>query len=225
MNDINQSVPKDPELSTRGVNGLGAEIQNYSHAVYLIETVRQTTKIGHSRDVPRRLKNLQIGAGERLTLAHEWRMPRDEAVAFEGRLHRLLRWARITGEWHGLGAAQIKKLGDMVLGGEGAEAYSAALLRYRDAEAVRATTYEAWRRSTFRPAAERAVLEQALDDADAALSAAVEPVALVRTNGDYTFCKPDEIPGRFAGCLAAIRSWGCGWRLRSPWPPAWPAGR
>lgn len=69
------------------------------HFTYLIwsEAIR-LTKIGHSADPKGRLTILSTANGNIIVLSHTWRGPRAKQVKLEGDLHRLLAWARSTGE-------------------------------------------------------------------------------------------------------------------------------
>lgn len=80
--------------------------------VYLIRAETGQVKIGRSVNPRRRISGIQTGSPVRVSLAHSWKLKTAEAVAFERVLHRLLRWARTSGEWHKLDHDLIRAVGD-----------------------------------------------------------------------------------------------------------------
>lgn len=106
--------------------------------MYLIEDQTGCVKIGVSRDPKRRKGTLATGASSKLTLAHSWKLPAfADAFALEQALHRVLRFARTSREWHRLEVGEIRSVGSLILAGQGeqADALAHEIRLYREAAA------------------------------------------------------------------------------------------
>ncbi len=87
----------DADISAPEVSGYTVSKQTY---VYLITAGDDVVKIGVAKNVLRRLKGLQTGHYEKLSIAYNIGFPRrDVAYAVECRAHRLLKEYLMEGEW------------------------------------------------------------------------------------------------------------------------------
>jgi hypothetical protein len=87
-------------------------------SVYLIRAATGQVKIGRSAKPERRIAGIQTGSPVRVELVHAWKMKTAEAVAVERALHRLFKWARVSGEWHAIDYEIVRGVGDVFLAGD-----------------------------------------------------------------------------------------------------------
>ena len=70
--------------------------------IYVIGTADYKQKIGFSKDVSKRLLELQTGNSEKLIIHHTEAVPKDRVRLLERKIHRELGHRRIKGEWFNL---------------------------------------------------------------------------------------------------------------------------
>lgn len=67
--------------------------------LYVIGTDGDLQKIGFSKNVEKRLKSLQTGNPQKLTIHHKEPVPEDRVRLLERKLHQELNYLRSNGEW------------------------------------------------------------------------------------------------------------------------------
>lgn len=86
------------------------------HFVYLIANEHQHIKIGHARDVRKRLQSLSCGSSSALEAVHVWeRASPAAAMKLEAALHQTFAWTRRNGEWFDAPAYMIQAVGDALI--------------------------------------------------------------------------------------------------------------
>ncbi len=67
--------------------------------IYIIEDGSGACKIGIAQDIKQRLCDLQVSSPIKLKIAYALRVPYAKARFFEGRIHKILKNRRLSGEW------------------------------------------------------------------------------------------------------------------------------
>jgi aryl-alcohol dehydrogenase-like predicted oxidoreductase len=70
--------------------------------LYVIGTNERYQKIGFSANVERRLKSLQTGNPDKLTIHHVEPVPKEQVRLLERKIHKDLAHYRLKGEWFNL---------------------------------------------------------------------------------------------------------------------------
>lgn len=76
--------------------------------LYIIGTEDRKQKIGFSKNVNKRLTELQTGNPDKLIIHHTEAVPEDRVRLLERKIHRELGYRRIQGEWFDLTAEEAK---------------------------------------------------------------------------------------------------------------------
>jgi hypothetical protein len=82
--------------------------------IYIIGT-NERQKIGYSGDVNKRLKTLQTGNPETLTIHHTIEVPNERARLVENKIHKEYNHLRIKGEWFNMTPNKAKDVLDFAL--------------------------------------------------------------------------------------------------------------
>lgn len=78
--------------------------------LYVIGTEGRKQKIGFSKNVEKRLTELQTGNPEKLYIHYTETVPKDQVRLLERKLHRDLNYRRLSGEWFDLTAEEAKSM-------------------------------------------------------------------------------------------------------------------
>lgn len=78
--------------------------------LYVIGTDGRKQKIGFSKNVEKRLVELQTGNPEKLQIHHTEAVPKDRIRLLERKIHKELGYRRISGEWFDLTADEAKHM-------------------------------------------------------------------------------------------------------------------
>jgi len=70
-----------------------------NYYIYIISSKNSPVKIGITHDCEERLRNLQTGHSEKLTIQHRELVDKKKARLLEQILHRQLNYKRTHGEW------------------------------------------------------------------------------------------------------------------------------
>jgi hypothetical protein len=81
-----------------------------THYVYLMENGSGAVKIGHSKDPIKRIVTIRSGSSTRVELVKTWEMTRGAALNVEEEAHRLLSYARLSGEWFKVSPAYAESI-------------------------------------------------------------------------------------------------------------------
>jgi predicted GIY-YIG superfamily endonuclease len=76
--------------------------------IYIIGNKENKQKIGFSKDVHKRLKSLQTGNPEKLTLHHYVKIPENRVRLIEKKIHSELSYKRLSGEWFNMSPEEAK---------------------------------------------------------------------------------------------------------------------
>lgn len=76
--------------------------------LYVIGTEGRKQKIGFSKNVAKRLTELQTGNSEKLYIHHTEEVPQDRVRLLERKIHKELSYKRIQGEWFELTSDEAK---------------------------------------------------------------------------------------------------------------------
>jgi len=82
--------------------------------IYVIGT-KEKQKIGFSGDVEKRLKSLQTGNPETLSVHHKIEVPEERARLVEDKIHKEYAYLRIKGEWFSMEPEKAKGILDFAL--------------------------------------------------------------------------------------------------------------
>lgn len=82
--------------------------------IYVIGT-KEKQKIGYSSDVDKRLRSLQTGNPDSLTIHHKIEIPEDRARIVESKIHKEYSYLRLKGEWFKMDPEKAKGILDFAL--------------------------------------------------------------------------------------------------------------
>lgn len=75
--------------------------------LYAIGTAGNKQKIGYSSDPERRIKTLQTGNSEQLSIHYTFKIDESVAAKFEKHIHREYNHKRLKGEWFDMSVKEV----------------------------------------------------------------------------------------------------------------------